>query len=136
MDIGKTLKYYRKLHCLTQSEVAELSGINEKYLGRIERNESVPTVDKIEQLCVAFDIRLKDFLAIDPMKIIDKSHLNSKCSKKLESHIVFYCNCCGCSFSSDMRYSEDDIKCPDCGCVFDEDNNFIEVHRVYNEKID
>ena len=56
MNVGAMLKYYRVLYNLTQSEVAEMSGINEKYLGRIERNESVPTIDKVEQLCMAFDI--------------------------------------------------------------------------------
>ncbi len=36
MEIGRALKYYRALHHLTQSDVAALSGINEKYLGRIQ----------------------------------------------------------------------------------------------------
>lgn len=134
MNIGKVLKYYRKLHCLTQSEVAELSGINEKYLGRIERNESIPTIDKIEQLCVAFDIRLKDFLAVDPQKIVNQSNPNNESTKKLEPHMIFYCNCCGCSFSVDIRSSEENIQCPDCGCIFDEDNNYIEVQYVYSIK--
>ena len=64
MEIGRILRYYRALHNLTQSDVAELSGINEKYLRRIERDESVPTIDKVEQLCLAFDIRLSDMLMI------------------------------------------------------------------------
>lgn len=66
MKIGRALKYYRALHHLTQSDVAALSGINEKYLGRIERNESVPTIDKLEQLCLAFDIRTCDLLMAVP----------------------------------------------------------------------
>lgn len=70
MEIGRALKYYRALHHLTQSDVAALSGINEKYLGRIERNESVPTIDKLEQLCLAFDAEpvtcLWQFLKVHP----------------------------------------------------------------------
>ncbi|MDE6387488.1 MAG: helix-turn-helix domain-containing protein [Lachnospiraceae bacterium] len=53
MDIGTLLRYYRKNRLLTQEKVAEAAGINEKYYGRIERNESIPTVDKFFSLCKA-----------------------------------------------------------------------------------
>ena len=78
MEIGRALKYYRALHHLTQSDVAALSGINEKYLGRIERNESVPTIDKLEQLCLAFDIRTCDLL----MAVPEGTPVNSSCTNE------------------------------------------------------
>lgn len=46
MNIGKRLKAYREYHQLTQEDLATKAGVNEKYYGRIERNESCPTVDK------------------------------------------------------------------------------------------
>lgn len=129
MKLGHIIKYYRKLHNLTQSEVAELSGINEKYLGRLERNESVPTIDKIEQLCLAFDIRISDFLMITPQQAetyIPKT--NSDYSYK-KNKIVYYCNCCGCTF--EMGPGQNDIICPECGCYYDENNGYIEKSITY-----
>lgn len=42
MNIGKRLKAYREYHQLTQEDLATKAGVNEKYYGRIERNESCP----------------------------------------------------------------------------------------------
>lgn len=132
MEIGRILRYYRALHNLTQSEVAELSGINEKYLGRIERNESVPTIDKVEQLCLAFDIRLIDMLMISPKKTTSNSKFVNEQRGTLVPKTVYYCNCCGCAFQSALSESEpDEIHCPECGCIFDAENGYIEKSVVY-----
>lgn len=131
MDIGRIVRYYRSLHNLTQSDVAERSGINEKYLGRIERNESVPTIDKVEQICLAFDIRLCDFLTVS----FDKVTLQKKLSQEntlLIPQIVYDCNCCGCSFQSATSDADaQELRCPECGCIFDAENGFIEKSIVY-----
>lgn len=133
MEIGRILKYYRTLHNLTQSEVAELSGINEKYLGRIERNESVPTIDKVEQLCLAFDIRLSDMLMISPDKAMtQKQAVTEEHGNTLILKTVYYCNCCGFTFQSALSDSRfEDIRCPECGCIFDPNNGYIEKSIVY-----
>jgi len=132
MKIGRILKYYRALHNLTQSEVAELSGINEKYLGRIERDESVPTIDKVEQLCLAFDIRLSDMLMVVPEKATMQSKNSNEQSNSLTPKTVYYCNCCDCIFQSALSDSEsDDIRCPECGRLFDYENGYIEKSVVY-----
>ena len=132
MEIGRILRYYRALHNLTQSDVAELSGINEKYLGRIERDESVPTIDKVEQLCLAFDIRLSDMLMISPEKTNVRTKLMSEQNEPLMPQTVYYCNCCGCAFHSAISDSDDDeIRCPECGCIYDPENGFIEKSIVY-----
>ena len=44
MDIGNTLKIYRQHAGLTQEELAYKAGLNEKYYGRIERNESLSLI--------------------------------------------------------------------------------------------
>lgn len=132
MEIGHNLRYYRTLYNLTQSEVAELSGINEKYLGRIERDESVPTIDKIEQLCLAFDIRLSDMLMIAPEKVSFQSMCVNEQNNALAPKTVYYCNCCGCAFQSALSengYNE--IRCPECGCLFDSENGYIEKSIIY-----
>lgn len=132
MKIGQTLRYYRTLHNLTQSKVAELSGINEKYLGRLERDESVPTIDKIEQLCLAFDIRVSDMLTTVPQNACVKLQDLDKDGKILIPQTVYYCNCCGCTFRSALSDSEsDNIHCPECDCIFDPENAYIEKSVVY-----
>lgn len=131
MEIGRIIKYYRALHNLTQSDVAELSGINEKYLGRIERDESVPTIDKVEQLCFAFDIRLSDLLMISPDKLDFQNRFADENNVRTPK-TIYYCNCCGSTFQSAISDNEsNDIRCPECGCVFDSDNGFIEKSVVY-----
>jgi len=132
MNIGPILRYYRSLHNLTQSEVAELSGINEKYLGRIERNESVPTIDKVEQICLAFDIRLCDLLMISPEKIATQAKFFNDKNNTLTPKTVYYCNCCGFTFQSAISDSgADDLRCPECGCIYDSGNGYIEKSIVY-----
>lgn len=61
MNIGKTLKKYRIENNFTQIELAEYSDLNEKYYGRIERNESIPTITVLHQICGALGIRMSDF---------------------------------------------------------------------------
>lgn len=134
MDIGRLLKYYRTLHNLTQSEVAELADMNEKYLGRIERDESVPTIDKIEQLCHAFDIRLSDFLMVSPERVLMHPVDNTE-SKPFVKEELYYCNCCGCSFNEGEALKNDgELRCPECGCRFDEEEGFIDKTTVYVTK--
>ena len=60
MNIGKRLKAYREYHQVTQEDLATKAGVNEKYYGRIERNESCPTVDKLEKICTALGIELSE----------------------------------------------------------------------------
>ena len=109
---------------MTQSEVAEISGINEKYLGRIERNESVPTVDKVEQICRAFDIRVSDMLT--PITVYHFSDDKQDTVQKRITTSIYYCNCCGEEFST----SSNTVICPNCLCPYDEDNNNIEKYNV------
>lgn len=58
----KTLIELRKSRFLTQYELAELSGINEKYYGKIERGESFPTMKIFFYICNALDIPPSDFM--------------------------------------------------------------------------
>lgn len=46
---------------MTQAQVAEKAGINEKYYGELERDESSPTLNTLEKICIALNIEVKDF---------------------------------------------------------------------------
>ena len=65
MDIGKKLKAYRSYLNLTQEELAYKAGLNEKYYGRLERNESCPTVEKLQQICNALNVDIVSFFLYD-----------------------------------------------------------------------
>lgn len=76
MDIGNKLKTYRLFFNLTQEELAYKSGINEKYYGRLERNESCPTIEKLENICNALNIDIVSFFLYDISK--DNYFLNQE----------------------------------------------------------
>lgn len=58
MDLGRALRYYREINKYTQWEISSKAGVNEKYYGRIERNESSPTINKVEMICEALDMEV------------------------------------------------------------------------------
>ncbi len=62
MDLGRALRYYREIREYTQWELAEKAGINEKYYGKIERNESSPTIKKLEYICEALKIQVSELI--------------------------------------------------------------------------
>lgn len=63
--IGEKLKIFRLKRGFSQYKLAELSGINEKYYGRIERNESCPTIEVLNKICNALEIDLLEFFLFD-----------------------------------------------------------------------
>ena len=80
MQIGNKLKVYREYRKLSQEELAYKAGINEKYYGRIERNESCPTLEKLQKICEALQIDVVEFFLY-----------NFSCSKNesfFEQHIT------------------------------------------------
>ncbi len=60
-DVGNRLKRLREYYALTQLQMADKADIDYKYYGRIERNESIPTVAVIEKICQGLDISLVQF---------------------------------------------------------------------------
>lgn len=64
-DVGKRLKQLRAYYGMTQNQIAEKARIDYKYYGRIERNESAPTVKVIEKICKGLDIPLSQFFMPD-----------------------------------------------------------------------
>ena len=60
---GKRLKELRKKHKLTQEDLAEASGLDYKYIQRLESNKpSSPTLNSIEKLTKAFNISISKLL--------------------------------------------------------------------------
>jgi transcriptional regulator with XRE-family HTH domain len=60
--VARNLRVLRKQKGFTQEELADLAGINRNYIGQIEREEKSPTIDMIERLSTAMEIKPIDFL--------------------------------------------------------------------------
>lgn len=61
--LGKRIKELRKKHKLTQEELADLSGLDYKYIQRLEgKTPSSPTLNSLEKLAKAFKIKLSKLL--------------------------------------------------------------------------
>lgn len=110
---------------MTQCDVAEQSGINEKYYGRLERDESVPTIDKVEQICNVFHIELSQFFSTYPITSSIHQQKSAQVSSNVLSEFIYNCNCCGYEFNEGI-YCDGDMMCPECGCRYDEENGYIE----------
>ena len=85
--LGEKLKNYRINRGLSQCDVAEMSGINEKYYGRIERDESCPTIEMLNKICNALKIDMVEFFLFEYK---DKSNLlnNEKICKIIRESIT------------------------------------------------
>ena len=53
---GENLKHFRKLHKLTQEELAEKLDIIPTHLSRIETGKSFVTAELLDALCIIFNI--------------------------------------------------------------------------------
>jgi transcriptional regulator with XRE-family HTH domain len=56
IPIGERVRFYRTAQNKTQAVVAGLAGMNENYLGQIERGLRTPTIDKLHQLARVLDV--------------------------------------------------------------------------------
>lgn len=65
--IGKKFKEYRKSKCLTQFELAELVGLNEKQISRIEAGLNYPTYLTFIKLISVLEINISDFIEQAPL---------------------------------------------------------------------
>jgi transcriptional regulator with XRE-family HTH domain len=55
--VARNLRILRKQKGLSQEELAFQAGINRNYVGQIEREEKSPTIDIIEKLAVALEVK-------------------------------------------------------------------------------
>lgn len=62
MDLGRALRYYREMKKCTQWELASKAGVNEKYYGKVERNESSPTIYRLELICKGLNIEVSTLI--------------------------------------------------------------------------
>ena len=55
--LGKNVKYHRYRKRLTQERLAEILNVSPNYVGRLERGQHSPSLEKIEMISKALDIK-------------------------------------------------------------------------------
>ena len=61
MNVGKRIVKLREKAGYTQNHLAELSGVSQSHLRRVELGQSRITVDHLELICDALGVDLKEF---------------------------------------------------------------------------
>ena len=124
MNLGDALKYYRKLSQMTQVQVAETAGVNEKYYGEIERGESSPTIARLELISYSLGVNIQQLVGFKQLLPVEIEVQNRQDFNLGRNEIHAYCNCCGAEFITD----EGDVVCPRCGCEYSDENEYIEIY--------
>ncbi len=69
MTLGKQIKHYRTTRGLSQPELADMMGIEQSYLSKLENDKSIPSNDVFRSLLTALSINTTEFLrGIDTQK--------------------------------------------------------------------
>lgn len=62
IQFGQLVRKYRKERNMSQEQLALLCNMDRSYLGRIERGEVNPTLEKIYELADSLSLEAKDLL--------------------------------------------------------------------------
>lgn len=62
ITFGQRLRKIRKRRKLTQTQLAEMTGLIQNQIGYYERDMNEPTVSRIEWLCKALDVTASELL--------------------------------------------------------------------------
>lgn len=62
IQFGQLVRKYRKEKNMSQEQLALLCNMDRSYLGRIERGEVNPTLEKIYELAKSLGVNVKDLL--------------------------------------------------------------------------
>lgn len=62
IQFGQLVRKYRKERNMSQEQLALLCNVDRSYLGRIERGEVNPTLEKIYELADSLNLDAKDLL--------------------------------------------------------------------------
>ena len=75
MTIAERIRLYRQQKNLSQAELAQLSGVNNKSLSRYELDTSIPPADALKAIADALGVSTDALLSDDVIAIKDKELL-------------------------------------------------------------
>jgi len=79
-SLGNKIRQYRKSKALTQEQLAELIGIDNKHLSRIEKGKHLPTYNIVRKLAKVLDF---DIYALEEISITEIPQTNKQFLKAL-----------------------------------------------------
>ncbi len=89
--LGKKFKFYRKNLRLTQFQLAELVGLNEKQISRIEAGQNYPTYTTFAKLIKVLNINISEFIQEDnPQSRHQKEDLITMIKKSSDFELKLY----------------------------------------------
>jgi len=62
-QVGKRIRLIRRQEGLTQAELAEKAGLSDNFIGLIERGVGHPTLETLEQIAKALNVKLGEFFS-------------------------------------------------------------------------
>jgi transcriptional regulator with XRE-family HTH domain len=62
--VGNAVRAFRTRQHLTQEQLAERSGLSQKFIGEIERGVANPTIETVSQLASALALDISDLLGL------------------------------------------------------------------------
>lgn len=62
MKPGENIRKIRETLKLTRAQVNEMTGINDQYIGDIERDESSPTLEVLQKLATAYNVTVSELI--------------------------------------------------------------------------
>lgn len=62
--LGKKIYTMRRLQNMSREKFAELAGMNDYYLGEIERGEKKASLDTLFKICEILDIKIYELLNV------------------------------------------------------------------------
>jgi transcriptional regulator with XRE-family HTH domain len=65
IDLGKKIYRLRKEKQLSREKFAEMAGINDYYLGEIERGEKKASLDTLFKITKILDLKIYELIKID-----------------------------------------------------------------------
>lgn len=69
MKPGDNIRAIREALKLTRAQVSEMTGINDQYIGDIERDESSPTLEVLQKLATAYKLTVSEIIGeVSPYK--------------------------------------------------------------------
>ncbi|QPC45567.1 helix-turn-helix domain-containing protein [Mangrovibacillus cuniculi] len=69
MEFGQKVRNLRNLQGLSIEQLAEKAGLNDKYLGNVERGEKAPTIETIYYIITALEVTDLTTIFPDPSEL-------------------------------------------------------------------
>lgn len=85
--VAKNIRKYRRKANLTQQQLADVTGINSKYIGHIENNKSVPGLDILSKIADGLSVTL-DALLYENLECFHQKRAGSKDEEELYQELA------------------------------------------------